>query len=101
VVLLDTDRVTVARNPKDDRIYYTRAAMLDVYEVLRQFIDGTDRLQGCLIVVVPGREFVETDKSQRGMGNYEALMLRVIDEIRDRDRVNPMASLVRLQEVAT
>jgi hypothetical protein len=100
VVLLDTDRVTVARNPKDDRIYYTRAAMLDVYEVLRQFIDGTDRLQGCLIVVVPGREFVETDKSQRGMGNYEALMLRVIDEIRDRDRVNPMASLVRLQEVA-
>lgn len=101
VVLLDIDRVTVARNPKDERIYYTRAALLDVYEVLRQFIDGTDRLQGCLIVVVPGREFVETDKAMRGMGSYEALMFRVIDEIRDRNLVNPMASLVRLEGAAS
>ncbi len=96
VVLLDTDRVTVARNPKDDRLYYTKAALLDAYEVLRQFIDGTDRLQGCLIVVVPGAEFLETEKGTRGMGSYEALMFRVIDEIRDRDLVNPMASLIRL-----
>lgn len=100
VVLLDIDRVTVARNPKDERLFYSRAAVLDVYEVLRQFIDATDRLQGCLIVVVPGREFVETEKATRGMGSYEALMFRVIDEIRDRNLVNPMGSLVRLQEVA-
>jgi hypothetical protein len=96
VMLLDTDRVTVARNPNDGGVYYTKAALLDAYELLRQFIDGTDRLQGCLIVVVPGSEFVETDKSTRGMGSYEALMFRVIDEVHDRDLVNPMASLVRL-----
>ena len=96
VILLDTDRVTVARNPKDGGVYYTKAALLDAYELLRQFIDGTDRLQGCLLVVVPGPEFVETERGTRGMGSYEALMFRVIDEIRDRDLVNPMASLIRL-----
>lgn len=32
------------------------------------------------------------------MGGYEALMFRVIDEVHDRDLVNPMASLVRLQQ---
>jgi hypothetical protein len=100
VVVLDIGRVALARNPRDERVYYTRAALLDVYEVLRQFVDATDRLQGCLIVVVPSGEFVDTEKSTRGMGSYEALMFRVIDEIRDRDLVNPMASLVRLQSVA-
>jgi hypothetical protein len=97
VVVLDTGRLTVARNPKDGGVYYTKAALLDAYEVLRQFIDGTDRLQGCLIVVVPDSEFLETEKGTRGMGSYEALMFRVIDEIRDRDLVNPMASLIRLK----
>jgi hypothetical protein len=100
VVVLDIGRVAIARNPRDERVYYTRAALLDVYEVLRQFIDATDRLQGCLIIVVPDREFVDTEKSTRGMGSYEALMFRVIDEIRDRNLVNPMASLVRLQMAA-
>jgi hypothetical protein len=76
--------------------YYTKAALLDAYEVLRQFIDDTDDLAGALIVVIADAEFLDTLPGSRGIGAYLALMNRVYDEVRDRQRVNPMASLVRL-----
>ncbi len=96
VLVMDVRRVTVARNPRDGGNYYTKAAVLDAYEVLRQYIDGTDRLVNCLIVVVADPEFLDDDPSGRGMGAYEALKFRVFDEVRDRELVNPMAALVRL-----
>lgn len=98
LVVLDIARVTVAKNPKDDHLYYKRPDVLDTYEVLRQFIDGTDRLNGCLIVVAPDVAFLDGD-SRRGIGVYEALKFRIFDEIRDRRLVNPMASLVRLSSL--
>jgi hypothetical protein len=96
VILLDTSRLTIARNPRDDRLYYTKAAMLDAYEVLRQSIDGTDRMKGCLLVVTPAPEFLVIEPGSRGMGDYNALKLRVYDEVRDQRLVNPMGAMVRL-----
>jgi hypothetical protein len=61
---------------------------------LREFIDGADRVSGYFMAVLPGADFLE-DQS-RGLGAYEALKFRVIDEIRDKRLVNPMASLVRI-----
>ena len=96
VILLDTSRVTIAKNPRDDHLYYTKAAMLDTYEVLRQFIDGTDRMKGCLLVVTPTADFLVTETGSRGMGDYNALKLRVYDEVRDTRLANPMGAMVRL-----
>jgi hypothetical protein len=96
VMVVNIARVSVARNPYDGLRYYSKAMVLDAYEVLRQFIDGTDRLDGCLIVVVAAREFLDDDPGGRGIGSYQALKFRVFDEIRDRQIVNPMASMVRL-----
>lgn len=96
LLLLDISRITIARNPRDDRLYYTKAAVLDAYEVLREVIDGTDRLDSCLIVVQADTAFLDEDTYGRGIGAYEALKFRVFDEVRDREIVNPMASLVRL-----
>jgi hypothetical protein len=94
VILLGTEAVT---HPKRTLgLFYTKAAVMDSYEVLRQFIDDMDNLDGCLMVVAPSVDFLEIDMPTRGMGCYEALKFRVYDEIRDRDLVNPMASLVRL-----
>ncbi len=101
VLVLDIRRVTIARNPKDGGLYYSKAAVLDAYEVLRQFIDGTDRLVNCLIVVVADAEFLDDDPNGRGIGAYGALKFRVYDEVRDRTLVNPMAALVRLTPVET
>jgi len=101
VVILDTARITVAKNPKDGDVFYTKAAMLDAYEVLREFIDASDRMDSCLVVVVPAIEFTEQDPFSRGLGAYKALNLRVYNEVSDRTIPNPLATLLRLEGAQT
>ena len=95
VILLDNARVTIPRNPRDGQRYYTRAMTMDHYEVLREFIDDVDRLSGSLLMVVTDEAFVD-EHSPRGWGIYAALRTRVMDDVRDRNFVNPVAALVRL-----
>jgi NifU-like protein involved in Fe-S cluster formation len=68
--------------------------------VLRQLIDSTDELARCCVVVIAAPELL-TDEA-RGLDAYQALKLRIFDEIRDRRRDNPFSSLVRMgsEEVA-
>jgi hypothetical protein len=97
VVLLDLERVAIARRPpaeERDGIYYSKPATLDAYELLRQLIDATDELVGMFIAVMLPPELV-TDEL-RGLPAYSALQLRVADEVRDRSRANPYAALIRL-----
>ncbi|MFN0107172.1 MAG: BREX system ATP-binding domain-containing protein [Bryobacteraceae bacterium] len=94
VILLDAQRVMAARNPHDNGLFYSKAAVLDTYEALRQFIDAADKLHGCFITVATDIAFLEDNA--RGIGAYEALKFRVFDEIRDKHLVNPMASLARI-----
>ncbi len=98
VVMFDNSRVTLARNPKDGLRYYTRPMTMEHYELLREFVDGVDRLTGALLVVVSNHRFLDdgSDRGTRGYGIYQALRTRVMDDVRDRNRVNPAASLVRL-----
>jgi P-loop Domain of unknown function (DUF2791) len=98
VVLVDARRIMVARNPNDLGLFYSKAAVLDTYEVLRQFIDGADHMEGFFMVVAPDAGFLEDQA--RGIGAYEALKFRVFDEVRDRNLVNPMASLARISNAA-
>lgn len=99
-VLLEIDvrRLGFARRPSPEErngLYYTKTALLDAYELLRQLVDNADELTGCCVVVVAAPEFL-TDE-HRGVGAYQALKLRIHDEVRDRVRDNPFASLVRLE----
>lgn len=97
VVELDIRRLAFARRPRAEErsgVYYTRAALLDAYELLRQLVDNTDELSNCCVVVVAAPELV-TD-TNRGLDAYQALKLRILDEVRDRNRDNPYSSLVRI-----
>lgn len=76
-------------------LYYSTAAALDAYEVVRECIDATDELAYCFIAVLTGQEFLHDER--RGLRGYQALYLRVADEVRDRRRQNPLAALVRLE----
>lgn len=99
-VVLDVDlaRLAVASRPSTverEGVYYTRAAVLDAYEVLRQLVDSADTLRGVFAAITVPPALVTDDK--RGLPAYSALHLRVVDEVRDRWRTNPYAALIRLE----
>lgn len=96
VIVLDNSRIALSSDPKDGRRYYTKAMVMDHYEILREFVDGIDRLSGALLVIVTSSEFLNEDNRSRGFGLYQALMTRIMDDVRDKNLVNPIASLVRL-----
>jgi len=99
VIVLDISRCLMQRpkskHPDDESRYYTKATILDAYEVLRQFIDGTDEMEFCFITVIAPPPFLHPDDS-RGVWSYDALKLRIWDEVRDKYRANPLSSLIRL-----
>ena len=97
VLRLDLSRLAVSRRPPAglrDGHYYSKAAVLDAYELLRQLIDGTDEFEGLFVAAVIPPELVHDEV--RGLPAYTALRLRVVDEVRDRARVNPYSTLVRI-----
>jgi P-loop Domain of unknown function (DUF2791) len=98
VLDLDLVRLAVSRRPPVDEragLYYSKAAALDTYEVLRQLVDATDNLRGVFAAVTLPPALVGDDA--RGLPAYSALHLRIVDEVRDRRRANPFAALVRLE----
>lgn len=95
VLLLDTAHVMKDIPAWTVPIRYTRASTLDFYEVLRQFIDDTDETQYLLIVATSTPEMLEHPK--KSVDNYTALKMRTVDDVRDRNRSNPLNALVRLE----
>jgi hypothetical protein len=96
VAVIDVTRYALAKPLDDGRNRYSKSAALDMWETLRQFVDGTDDMSGGLFVFLVGREFVEDD--ERGLRGYNALNLRLTDDVRDRRRPNPLAAMVRIAE---
>jgi hypothetical protein len=94
---LDLRRLAVDKRPDDGLVYYTKATVLDTYELLRQLIDATDELTSCfcLVTLTPAT----LSDPRRGIEyHYDALKYRIWDEVRDRERTNPLAALVRTTE---
>ncbi len=98
VLLIDNSRLAVKRNPRDGLRYYTSAMAVDHFELLREFVDGIDRLAGTLILVTPDNEFMEPSRGSttRNVDIHPALQARLMDDVRDKNLANPVASLVRL-----
>ena len=81
VLTLDISRYLQDR-PKEslNALYYSTSALLDCYEVLRQFVDDTDESEYCFITVLaPSRFLDESDK--RSVDIYDALKLRIWNEV--------------------
>ena len=97
ILSLDISRYFGKRqeSPTDGSLTFTPSATMDLFELLRQFLDTADEVEGLLMVVLAPEEFL-TD-SRRGVDRYEALKLRVWDDIRPKHRQNPLASLVRIE----
>ena len=98
VVLFNDSRLTLRRNPRDDLRFYSRAAAMDHYELLRELIDSTDRLEGLFVLVTATADFLDDDPRSKGFSIYQALRGRIADEVRGRSQANPMSTLVRLAD---
>lgn len=94
VLDFDIRQCAVTARALTDQLFYTRPAVLDVYELLRQLIDATDELSSTFILVTATNDFL-ADQT-RGLEKYWALRLRILDEVRDRHKVNPYSALMRL-----
>ena len=94
IVILDNRRVLTTPNPKDGMKYYTRMMVLDHYEVLRELIDDIDRLPGLMLVVTTNAEFVQAGK--RSYREYQALAMRIMNDVRDEQQQNRAAALVNV-----
>lgn len=93
-LLLDLNAVTQSVLPGEAPVRYSRGTALDVYEVLRQFIDDTDETQNFLLVATAGPGLL-TD-AKRGVDNYTALKMRVVEDVHDRRLANPLNALVQI-----
>jgi hypothetical protein len=71
---------------------------LESYQLLREFIDSADRMTATMMLTISTSEFlnIENDRRSRGIGAYQALQTRIMDDVKDRNLINPVASLVRL-----
>ncbi len=74
--------------------YYSSSALTEVYEMLRQLIDGSSSLEGMLVAVLAPATFLSDER--RGVDRYQALKMRIFDDIRTHGRQNVLAPLVRL-----
>lgn len=99
VMLIDIGRYLEDGRRMDGSLNYGKTALLDCYEVLRQFIDSVDESENCLVVVAAPSLFA-TESEKRSVDRYQALKMRIWDEVRDRKRANPLAPMVRLSNAA-
>lgn len=93
VILLDMSAVVTETPPGSGAIRYTRSSLLDTYELLRESIDDTDETSNLLLVATAGRGLLDDPK--RSMDHYQALKLRISNDVHDRDRPNPLNIMVR------
>lgn len=98
VLTLDISRCVenVKRADRKEGIYYSTSALTEVYEMLRQLVDGSSELIATFAVVFAPPEFLSDEK--RGVDRYQALKMRIFDDVRNRGMQNPLSPLFRLGE---
>lgn len=99
IVFVDATRLAEPKNLRDGTLYYTRPALSDTYEVMREFIDDTDDMSHVLLVYSMPPEFLSVEPRGRGMGAYQALQFRV-NGFPEATHPNPLSNLVVLRERA-
>ncbi len=95
-LLIAIDLRQVTRNASDGAIRYSPAAVLDLYEVLRQLIDDGENTEGLFVVGLADPAFADDD-SKRSVGAYRALKERIWPDVHARGHENPVAPMVRVE----
>jgi P-loop Domain of unknown function (DUF2791) len=95
LIVMDIERLaSPTKQGIVDSFHYSVAHVMDTYEMLRQFIDATDEMEGVMLLVTAPQALLDDEK--RGFPAYKALQNRIWDDVRDSRRQNPYAPMVRL-----
>lgn len=95
MIVLDIERLAhPTRQSSEIGLHYPLAHVMDTYEMLRQFIDATDEMEGVMLLITAPPTLLVDEK--RGFPAYTALQNRIWDDVRDRSRQNLYAPMVRL-----
>ncbi len=92
-LILDISAVVTESDPSPGALRYARGSVLDTYELLREFIDDTDETSYLLLVALAGSGLLDDPK--RSVDHYQALKLRISNDVHDRERANPLNIMVR------
>jgi hypothetical protein len=92
---LDIRQILRTRIAPAEGVRYSAAAVIDAFEVLRQLIDDAETFQGLMVIVLADEALTGFDP-KRSLNAYDALKMRVWDDVRATGRDNPLAALVRL-----
>lgn len=95
-VLLDIRQILRDRRELAGGIAYSPAAVMAVYEVIRQVIDDTEHYPGLFLAVLADPRLIDDSVPKRGLGAYDALRMRLSNDVRPLRRDNPLAPLVVL-----
>ncbi len=98
VLTIDISAFMSKKGGNSKSLSYSPSAVMDAYEMLRQFIDSSDDMEGVLLVVVTPQAFLSDQRL--GLNRYEALKLRIWDDVRDKTRPNPFAPMIRITDQA-
>ncbi len=93
VLALDLRPAMPAKAAPDQTVRYSTAAVMDLYEVLRELIDDIENLPGLFVLALADQALVAGDR-RRTLDTYKALEMRIWPDVRPGDRQNPLAPLV-------
>jgi hypothetical protein len=81
--------------PACQAVRYSSAAVMDLYEVLREIIDDLEHLPGLLVLALADASLIAGDR-RRTLDTYKALEMRIWPDVRPGEAQNPLAPLVTL-----
>lgn len=91
-LVIGIDDLEVIMEKSNGRYIYSKNQALDVCELVRQLIDDTEVLSGCLFLLSGRKDIIEDNN--RSFRSYNALWARLQIGLADYDRFNPFADLV-------
>lgn len=92
-LIIEIDDMEILAGKDDSAMRYTRMKREDAYESIRELIDEIDTLESTMFVLSFERRLMDED--QVGLKSYQALWMRVQNEIKS-DRFNRFADIVDL-----
>jgi hypothetical protein len=94
-VFADISQLALKGAEAGDGLKYTKASVMDAYEVLRQIIDDAEHYPRFAFFAAGTPDLIDGHED-RVIGQYQALQMRIWDDVRASGRDNPVAPLVRL-----